>query len=334
MSTDDTLPRDRIHADLLDRYLAGVATPEERERVERWTHAHPSRAELLESLQAESTPAATTSHTDAAWTRLAGKLSAAPRRSFVQPAWLRLAAVLVVALGVFSIWRAMAGPGGAPSTEVALVEYAAPIGSTSEVRLADGSEVTLAPGSRLLVPEDLSGARDVTLEGEAFFRVTHDAARPFRVLSGGSAARVLGTEFDVRTGSGDEVLRVAVATGRVGVGREDRDPAAVLEPGQMAVLDAAGNAQVGPADLDRILAWTRGRIEMDGLTLSDALLELERWYDVDLEVADPDLAARRVTASFRGEPIEQVLESLTLALSARHERDGRVYRVLPGSAPR
>jgi transmembrane sensor len=245
---------------------------------------------------------------------------------------LRLAAVLVVALGGIAVWRAVSGPSIGAVAE-AFDEYAAPIGATREVRLADGSEVTLAPASRLQVPRDLSGARDVTLDGEAYFRVTHDEARPFRVLAGGNAARVLGTEFDVRTGSGDDALTVAVASGRVGVGPDDREPTAVLETGQMAILDAQGVARISPADLDRILAWTRGRIELDEATLADALPELERWYDVQLEVPDSALAARRVSASFRGEPIEQVLESLTIALGARFEREGRVYRVLP-STPR
>ena len=100
----------------------------------------------------------------------------------------------------------------------------------------------------------------------------------------------------------------------------------------MAVLDSAGAATVGEADLDRILAWTTGRIELDDVTLAAALSELERWYDVELGVPDAALSSRRVSASFRGgEPIEQVLESLTVALGARFEHDGRRYTVVPGS---
>jgi ferric-dicitrate binding protein FerR (iron transport regulator) len=333
---------DRISDDLIDRFLAGECSEEERERVERWA-ARPEGAEMLDALRSSlevEAPAAL--DVDAAWARLQGRIqgaaTATPAAAVTELArevagrripvtLLRLAAVLVVASGVVALWRSVSGPGGGTTT-LAFDEYSAPVGATRELRLADGSLVTLAPTSRLRVPRDLSGDRDVSLEGEAFFRVTHIEDRPFRVLSGDHAARVLGTEFDVRTGREAAALTVAVAGGRVGVGTKDADPAAVLEAGQMAVLDSTGAATVGEADLNRILAWTTGRIELDDLTLAAALTELERWYDVELVVPDSALASRRVSASFRGgEPIEQVLESLTLALSARFERDGRRYTV-------
>jgi transmembrane sensor len=342
---------ERIDEALLDRWLAGQCTPDERARIERWSGARPENAELIAALREATGPGAEGSwNVEAAWQRVSVRLGAtagrgAPdaraarslpfsRRPRVPRPLLRAAALLVVALGAIAVWRSVAGPRGGSAGGRALDEYAAPVGSTRVVVLGDGSEVTLAPASRLVVPRDAAGARDVTLDGEAFFRVAHDPARPFRVLSGGNQVRVLGTEFDVRTARGSGGLRVVVASGRVSVGRLDRDPATVLEAGQMAELAPDGSARVTPADLDRLLAWRRGRIEIDELPLVVALEELERWYDVELEVTDAALGARPVSASLRGEPIEQVLESLALAMGARIERSGRVYRVAPDAPPR
>jgi transmembrane sensor len=257
------------------------------------------------------------------------------RRPVANPRLVRWAAVVMIALGGAAVWRVAARDGtSAPEGSTAVVAYAAPVGETVAVRLPDDSEVTLAPASRIELSPDFAETRDVRLSGEAFFRVTHDPSHPFRVLSGGNAARVLGTEFDVRTGRGSEALVVALVSGLLGVGPASAEPATVLEPGQMATLDEAGAARVGPADLERILAWRSGRIELNQMTLADALTELERWYDVDLRVEDAALGAKRLSASFAGEPIEQVLETLTFALGARWERAGSVYRVVPATAPR
>ena len=63
---------------------------------------------------------------------------------------------------------------------------------------------------------------------------------------------------------------------------------------------------------------------LDGLTLEEALPQLERWFDVEIRVADPALASRRIFARFRDETLTQVLDALSLALGTRYDRSGRV----------
>ena len=68
-----------------------------------------------------------------------------------------------------------------------------------EFVLPDGSEVTLAPRSRLTYSE--KSPRNTRLEGKAFFEVARDEAVPFEITADGAFVRVLGTKFMVDAGS-------------------------------------------------------------------------------------------------------------------------------------
>ncbi|PYP96724.1 MAG: hypothetical protein DMD34_04855 [Gemmatimonadetes bacterium] len=71
------------------------------------------------------------------------------------------------------------------------------------------------------------------------------------------------------------------------------------------------------------VAWTRGRLVFVDLPLGEAARALGRWYDLDVRVADPELAGRPVTGSYRDEPVAQVLTLITAAVGARYDWVGR-----------
>jgi ferric-dicitrate binding protein FerR (iron transport regulator) len=71
------------------------------------------------------------------------------------------------------------------------------------------------------------------------------------------------------------------------------------------------------------LAWTRGRLVFGSVPLEEAARRLGRWYDLDVRVADPELARRPVTGSYGDEPVAQVLTLITAAVGARYDWQGR-----------
>jgi transmembrane sensor len=222
-------------------------------------------------------------------------------------------------------------------------ELVAPRGSRTTDTLPDGSRVTLHAGSRLRYAAALgatAGARDVELEGEGYFEVTHDARRPFRVRAGEALAQDLGTRFVVRAYPELDEVEVVVEEGLVSLHRVQAPtrgatptvarPAAsadsaVLRPGQLGRLARRGGAPtVEPAgDLSRWTGWRTGTLALDGGTLDQALPRFERWYDVDVVLADQRLASRQVVARFRNESLPQALDQLALVLGARYTRAGR-----------
>ena len=87
-----------------------------------------------------------------------------------------------------------------------------------QVKLADGSKITLATNGRIRYANQfLSEKREVYLEGEAFFDIAKDSLRPFLVYSNGLVTKVLGTSFTIKAYGNSNEVTVEVSTGRVSV---------------------------------------------------------------------------------------------------------------------
>jgi transmembrane sensor len=336
----DPLPADPIQPDLVDRYLAGEASADEVARIDAHRAAHPHWAATVDALRdAVATPASARYDEDAAWARLRSRIDRnhadAPvlhiesairphdRRSW--PRWLAAAAALIV-VGA-GTYVTLGSRQRDTARQVAWAnEIVTPNGARQTITLGDGSRVTLNAGSRLRWAADFGArTRDVYLDGEAYFAVTHDATRPFRVHARGAVAHDLGTRFTVRAYDELAQIEVVVAEGSVSL-RQDRVNAdsAILATGQLGRVGDSGRPTVeSNVPLDRWTAWTNGSLVLDGLTVAEAVPQLERWYDATITVADPQLATRRVSARFHDETLPQMLDALTLALGAKWQQSGR-----------
>lgn len=326
----------------LGRYLEGRCSAEERQAVEEWLAEDPGRRDLVQRIRraralAEAAPGLW--DVEAGWARLAAALEAesprvapdAERRRRGQWTWgrrfapaLRAAAAIAVLVGGAVLWQhrdAFLGPGETR-------ELTAGVGQQMRVTLGDGTRVVLGPASRLRFPERFRRVRDVELEGEAVFDVTPDRARPFRVRAGASVTEVLGTRFGVKAYPEDGYAQVVVAEGRVavsGVGGAAAAPAVHLTPGLSVRVEADGTA--GPATAvpaDDILAWTEGRLVYRGTPLAEVARSLERRFGVRVALADPELAALRLTAEFRQPVAAEVVQLIarSLGLGYRRTPDG------------
>jgi len=332
---------------LIDRYIAGEASPDEVATLQARAKSDPAWAQAIDLLRSDfTTRPAGDRDTDLAWSRLQsrlaasrnvrelGKTSTAHRLPLHTSPWLRIAATILIVAGAFAIWQFRPDTRSTSRDLSEMLETRTPNGSRRTLTLDDGTQVTLNAGSTLRWPRSFgNGSRDVYLEGEAFFSVTHDSTAPFRVHAAGTVAHDLGTRFTVRAYPELAHVEVAVTDGAVSL-RHDRtaSDSAILRAGQLGRLSQSGVPQVeSNIQLDRWTAWTGGSLVLDGLTLADAIPQLERWYDVRISVPDTALAQRRVTARFRDETLPQVLDALTLALGARSQQSGRVVTLLSGS---
>jgi transmembrane sensor len=267
---------------------------------------------------------------DAAWGRVASRTvssgQATPSRSRIG-AWRAAAALLIVA-GSLAAWRAFSS-GRAKSpvvSAVLMLEVSVPRGTHRSIDLPDGTSVRLGGGSTLRYPGALAhGARDVELDGEAFFFVAHDTARPFRVHAGAAWIRDVGTRFMVQSFAERPAVRVLVTEGRVELRRDavaSRD-SAVLGAGMLGELRADGTISSHTVSIPRYTAWSEGDLVFDDATLGDVAAVLGRWFDVDVRIADPALADRRLSAEFGSEPLGQVLGAIGVALDIKVHHEGR-----------
>jgi len=192
------------------------------------------------------------------------------------------------------------------------------------ITLADGSSITLAPGTELSTHYTVSH-RDIVLEhGEAWFSVAQDRARPYTVLAGPGLIRVLGTQFDVRRerdSANAEHVTVTVSNGTVEVGPPPKEPTrevavipnmtplskwgpARLVQGQELTVDAAGpRGAVKVADLRSTGAWREGRLEFLDKPLKFVIPKVSEYSKKPIILDDDDDAAGELR--FTGTVFEQ-----------------------------
>lgn len=209
--------------------------------------------------------------------------------------------------------------------------YVTGVGEQQVVMLADNSRVALNTNSELEVKYSTVDRRVVLDHGEALFEVSHDAARPFFVLSGQDIVRAIGTKFVVRNEHGE--TRVTLLEGKVqvlGPSAASRAPIAVLHPGQRLTVTADAGAKLDRPPLDAVTAWRRGEIVFDNMTLIDAAEELNRYSDNHLVIADPRLASLRVSGVFSTKDVSEVAKAFAALYDLKVEKDGSDYKLKAG----
>ena len=208
--------------------------------------------------------------------------------------------------------------------------------------LADGTVVELN-GAAVIVSDYTATERRVRLErGEAHFTVTKDAARPFTVTAAGVAVRAVGTAFNVRlAGAAVEVLvtegqvrlqppPAPIAPGSTGPAQPapPATPEHTLAARQRAVVATASPsaapeiATLTPGEIARVLAWQHRLLDFTATPLGDIVAAFNRRNATQLVLADPGLAALRVSASLRSDNVFGFVKLLETGFAVRAERRG------------
>jgi ferric-dicitrate binding protein FerR (iron transport regulator) len=350
---------------LLSRYLSRECTAEEAATVERWIAAAPGRRHEVDVLRAAwecagtlpmahlapsayerfaaragitEQPNAVRPATDRARRRVVLTLHAPAspqRRRIAQVAAIAAAVVIAVASGI--VWRAHRTPAVAMTSGIAR-ELTTKAAQRASLRLADGTQITLGPASRLRVASDYGvRERTVELEGEARFSVVHDARRPFVVRTANAVAEDLGTTFFVTAHRDDATTDVAVIEGSVAL-RSLLDGAkrgVALARGQLGRAEPSGFISVSSGvDLEPYIARADGRLVFRKKPLSEVRRTLERWYDIRIDVSDTVLDRTRVSATFENKPAEEAVRSLARLLNVRLVQDGTVSRLVSDARER
>jgi transmembrane sensor len=349
------LPPEDADWEAIARYFAGESSPDEAIAIRRWLQAHPAEATALRALNGATGELVNATPPDldveAALKRVIERRDAsdiipidskrpartpartvAPARRW-QPFAIPAAAAAVLLIGFGLYWRnSIERSGYTPQANAQT--FATTVGQRDSVLLVDGTRIVLAPDSRLTVAAGYGGSvREVELQGEAYFDVKHDEARPFVVRAGDAAIRDLGTTFTVRA-TGTQGVRVAVTSGSVSLARTQAAPneAVVLRPGDAGTLGVDGRTLVersGAAEADT--AWTRGRLVFREAAVSTVRAELRRWYGIDVQI-DSSFAASHLTMTFDGDSADTVLDVIARTLGAQVTRQGNTATIKPAAA--
>ncbi|UKJ09246.1 FecR family protein [Solitalea lacus] len=191
-----------------------------------------------------------------------------------------------------------------PATQNTLV---VPAANFISLTLGDGTKVWVNANSRLNFPSKFAAnERRVELEGEAYFEVAKDSARPFYVKSKGAEIKVLGTHFNVMAYSNQ--VTTTLEEGRVEVSKGDKK--VVLIPGQRAdIYNDAINVQ--PADLYKVLAWKNNIFYFKGDNIVEIAQQLQSWYDLEVSISKDVSQSQTYTGEIRRDAnLSEVLNML------------------------
>ena len=177
-----------------------------------------------------------------------------------------------------------------------------------EFVLPDGTEVTLAPGSKLTYSD--KSPRKTHLEGKAFFEVARDEAVPFEITSDGAFVRVLGTKFMVDAGS--SVKEVYVTEGKVLFAKSSDAEGVILTKDMQATLSPYENVPVIAVEPDvNSIAWQRGSFVFDKTPLKEVLETLSEHYKVSFAATDLD---KQLSGEFDAEDLDLIISLIESAL--------------------
>jgi transmembrane sensor len=224
------------------------------------------------------------------------------RRRFLYAA--AAAAVVAVPAGVM-----LARPG-------LFADHGTSVGERRGFSLEDGSTVELAAASSLSV-DFTAGARRVVLhDGEAFFKVARETARPFIVEAAGGQTQALGTAFDIKRQGSDVTVAVAEHSVAVSTG----GARTVVEQGQQVRYGQRRLGTVRAADLGQVEAWRRDRLVFQEASLGDVIADLERYRGGRIVMTDSRLRDIPVTAVFDARQADAALDTIASSLPIRLRR--------------
>ncbi|MCK6692454.1 MAG: FecR domain-containing protein [Thermoanaerobaculia bacterium] len=315
--------------ELLAKRLAGECSPEEDETLERWLAESAEHRRHLEELQwlwerssDALAPAPRPVDTEAALLRVKSRLKAGGgaqplrwQRSF----WMRAAAVFLLAVAGVYWWQS----GNTPAP----VRIAA-AGSVLTDTLTDGSVVTLERQSGLTLARQFNRReRRLRLEGEAFFDVAPDTARPFIVEVQELEVRVVGTEFTVDNTTDPAKVIVTVTEGKVLVASKARS--VLLQAGEQAVFDRQnGTLQRTARKPDQGVFGNR-LLMYNATPLSKVVEDVNTRYGARVRLGNKVLENCLLNARYNNLPLERLLELIAESFSLTVKKEGDAY-VLDG----
>lgn len=315
---------------LLQKYLDGLCTPEEKQLVDRYLASDEVDVTSLQELLQRSWAVGSAAPIEADTTQrmlarlretLYAKNTVTPVRSLQhrnrKRLWYGAACVALLLSGAALFRSNLFNP--TAKTPIAVIEWKTIVNTSSTTRvtwLPDSSRVWLMPKTVLSYAAAFHQHRSVKLEGEAFFDVTHDTQHPFTVFSGNISTRVLGTAFNIESYPREKSIRVSLVRGKVSVQDTvqtgNDTTAAALEAGQVFTYDRSSRTHhkdmLGVTDPTQ---WTNGYMVLNDVLVTDAISRIASRYDLKVVYhKQVQLENKRVSTVFRQENLEQMLNLL------------------------
>ena len=165
-----------------------------------------------------------------------------------------------------------------------------PRGGEFRLVLSDGTRVWLNADSELKYPVTFGkDKREVSISGEAYFEVSRDTVRPFIVRAKAGKVCVLGTEFNVRAYREEKQLVATLVQGKVACSLPQGEKTVILQADEQVVIDKNGIGPIRKVNPRLYVGWKDGLFVFENERLEEILIQLSRWYDIEVSYTDMHL---------------------------------------------
>ena len=192
----------------------------------------------------------------------------------------------------------------------------APMGSRVSFNLPDGTKGVLNSGSHLSYSIPFNNNRTVTLDGEAWFEVSHDEEHPFEISAGTAKVKVLGTSFNLSAYPEENNVEVVLQQGKVEFLDIKGNEKVTMHPSERLVFQD-GNISKSVTDPEKYNAWTEGKLVFREDPIAEVARRIERLYNVKVELADKELEKYSFRTTFEDDKLEDVIRFLCMTSPIR-----------------
>nr|WP_067054548.1 FecR family protein [Mucilaginibacter sp. L294] len=221
------------------------------------------------------------------------------------------------------------GTSNKDSQDDALNTITVPQGSNYQLILSDGTKVWLNTNSSITYPVAFKGkSREVSLTGEAYFEVVHNASKPFIVNNELANVTVLGTHFNVKAYP-DEKMTTTLLNGSVKVSKNGGGSTTIKPDQEATVSFGQSSVRVENIDAEEAIAWKNGYFLFNNENIKEVMKTIGRWYDVDIDYQG-DMTGKTFGGTIaRFERVETLLKSIEMTGVIHFKKTGRRITVMP-----
>ena len=201
-------------------------------------------------------------------------------------------------------------------------------GQKTNVVLPDGSSVWLNSASTLKYQSDFNlSDRQVILTGEAFFDVHKDKSKRFRVKSGNLDVDVHGTSFNVKNYPDDNLQKVTVADGIVGISNNSEEIRRITKGEQAVVNKISRTIIFTKEDPALVASWKNNELIFRDTPIDEVMKALESWYGVEITIDKQMIGGHNYTFKIKTESFREVLEMMQVMTPFTYTIDGKIVEI-------
>lgn len=224
-----------------------------------------------------------------------------------------IAALFCIALGISHFYQVYI-------QNTVIIQATTSFGEKKPITLPDGTHIVLNSCSSLRYPGVFAGGmRKVELDGEAYFRVARNEDMPFIISTKNFDVRVLGTHFNIKSYSKDEIVSVNVESGKVQV---DLPEAMMrLTTSEQISINTVSGEYTKRREQGEVATWIKGTLKFNSTPIRDVARELERVYNCHITFANEYEFNNLISGEHDNESLESVLKSIEYVSGVKYKKE-------------